>query len=111
MVPLSTDANGRPIPALRLKPGGAHVLSVSSTSAVTGPFNPTTRVIGLYATVPIFIRTGDATVSATSADHYLPEGFYYDISLGGDLLGRGGHSCLAAVRLDTDGTLYISEKE
>ena len=108
---LPTDENGRVIPALRFMPAGAHVLSAGSASVRVGPFNAKTRVISLYATVPVYVATGDATVSASASDHFFPAGTYYHASLGGDLQGRGRHTYIAVLRADTDGTLYISEKE
>ncbi|MEI6558286.1 MAG: hypothetical protein WCO00_07735 [Rhodospirillaceae bacterium] len=108
---LPTDDNGHPIPALRFVLAGAHVLTVGAGSARLGPFDPKTRVISLYATVPVFLATGDGTVSASGSDHFFPAGTYYHASLGGDLMGRGRHTHLAAVRADGDGHLYLSEKE
>jgi hypothetical protein len=104
------DDDNAPIPALRLRPDGAHALTVgaSSTRNATA-FDPSTRVIGVYATVPVFLRTGDATVTAAATDHYFPAGVYYDISLGGDRADRDSH--LAAVQADGAGTLYLSEKQ
>ncbi|MEI7609012.1 MAG: hypothetical protein WCJ64_16670, partial [Rhodospirillaceae bacterium] len=108
---LPTDENGHPIPALRFAPGGAHVLAVSAASARLGPFAAKTRVISLYATGPVYLATGDATVTAGTSDHFFPAGSYQHISLGGDLQGRNRHTCLAAMRADGDCSLYVSEKE
>ena len=108
---LPTDENGHPIPALRFMPAGAHVLPAGAVSARIGPFDGKTRVISLYATGPVFLASGDATVTASASDHFFPAGTYYHASLGGDLQGRGRHTYLAAVRLDSDCALYISEKE
>lgn len=105
------DDNEQAIPALRLRPGGAHQITVTASSRTnTTPFAETTRVIGVYATGPVFIRTGAAGVSAAASDHFFPGGVYYDISLGDRRHGTR-HSHLAAVRADHDCTLYISEKE
>ena len=108
---LPTDENGHPIPALRFMPAGAHILPVGAASARLGPFAAKTRVVSLYATAPVFLATGDGTVTASATDHYFPAASYQHVSLGGDLLGQGRHSCIAAVRADSDCTLYISEKE
>ncbi len=108
---LPTDENGHPIPALRFMPAGAHVLTVGATSTRVGPFNAKTRVISIFATGPVFLSSGDATVVAASSDHFFPAGTYYHASLGGDLQGRDRHGYLAALRADSDCTLYISEKE
>lgn len=107
---LPRDDDYNPIPALRLRPGGAHVLPVSAASARNAaPFAAATRVIGVCATVPVFLRTGDATVTAAATDHYLPAGILYDLSLGDDRQGR--HTHIAVLRAAVDGTLYVSEKE
>ena len=108
LMPRDDDSN--PIPALRLKPGGSHTVAASGASTRNAtPFGSDTRVIGIYATGPVFIRTGDNGVNAAATDHYFPAGVYYDLSLGSDKQGR--HTHLAVRRADTDCTLYISEKE
>lgn len=104
------DADGTSIPVLGLRPGGAQALSVTTTSTRNAiAFSATTRVIGVYASGPVFIRTGDSSVTATTTDHYLPAETMVDLSLGGDKRGR--HTNIAAVRASVDCTLYISEKE
>jgi hypothetical protein len=109
MTMLPTDANSNPIPALRLRPGAAHTISVTATSARnTTAFNAATRVVGVYATQPMFIRFGDNTVTAAATDHYLPADTYLDISIAADDVQSSTN--LAAVRAVADGTLYISEK-
>jgi hypothetical protein len=110
---LPLDDDHRVIPALRLKPGGAHALPAGAASVRNAqPFAPDTRIIGVYATGPVYVRTGNATVTATAtaADHYFPEGVYYDLSMGDDRQGR--HTHIAVLRAGTaDCTLYLSEKE
>jgi len=110
---MPTDASGRSIPVLRLRASGAQTLpvSTSASSRTSRPFLAGTRVISVYATVPMFLASGDANVSASQADHFLPEGTYVDLSLGSDLSPQGRHDYLAAVALDTNGQLYISERE
>lgn len=106
---LPRDADDRPIPALRLRPGASQTVSVTSTSARNGTgFNAETRVIGVYATVPMFIRLGDNTVTATNTDHYLPAETYMDIAVGGGPADQYTHA--AFIRASSDGTVYISEK-
>ena len=68
-----------------------------------------TRIISLYATVPVYIKFGDSSVTATTADHYFPSGVYYDFAIGGGAVPQYGY--VAALRVSADGTLYISEKE
>ncbi|EWY40653.1 hypothetical protein N825_34865 [Skermanella stibiiresistens SB22] len=104
------DDNLNPIPVLRLKPGGAHQILAGSTSTRNAiPFAPQTRVIGIFATGPLFIASGDAEVTASTADHYFPENTYYDIALGDGL--RPCHSHLAVLAATGSCTVHISEKE
>ncbi len=107
---LPLDSNDNPIPALRLKDNGAHVLSSSTVSArnVTA-FASETRVVSVYATQDVYLAFGDDTVSAGASDHFFPAGTYYDFAIGGD--GTGHSTYIAALRVDTDGSVYISEKE
>ncbi|CAK0774761.1 Cupin domain-containing protein [Azospirillaceae bacterium] len=107
---LPRDDDGHPIPALRLRANGAHTVSVTQTSARNHiAFSTETRVIGVYATGAVFLQSGNATIAATSSDHYFPGGVYYDISLGNGQ--QETHNYLAAIRVDSDCVLYISEKE
>ncbi len=105
------DADAQPIPALRLRPGGAQKIAAVTTGSTrtATPFADDTQVIGLYATGAVFVRTGGADVTATSADHYLPAGLYYDVSVGDARQGR--HTHVAAIAADAACTLHVSEKE
>ncbi len=106
---LPTDENNNPIPALRLRDGGAQKITVTSSSARNATaFDADTRVISLYSTSPVYVRFGGPTVTATSSDHYFPANVYYDISIGGE--DAAHFTYVAALRTDTDCTLYISEK-
>lgn len=106
---LPTDENNNPIPALRLRDGSAHKITVTATSSRNGvAFNTGTRVISLYATAPIYVRCGGSGVTATTNDHYFPANTYYDIAIGGEEAAQTLY--IAAIRAETDGMLYISEK-
>lgn len=106
---LPTDQNNLPIPALRLKDGKAHKITVGATSARnSAAFDSETQIISLYATAGVFIRLGTGTVTATTYDHYFPAGTYYDIAIGGDGVAQSTH--IAVLRESSDGMLYISEK-
>ena len=107
---LPRDDDNAPIPAMTLKPGGAHSLAAGASSARSAQvFAPGTRVVSLFATQPVFVSLGDATVTATAADHFFPAGIYYDLSLGHAKGSIASH--IAAVRAGgEDATLYISEK-
>ncbi len=107
---LPQDSNGHPIPALRMKPSGAQTIAISATTtANASPFSDETQIISLYADAPVYIAFGDETITATTSDHYLPSGLYYDVSIGGDNSVHYTH--IAALQANTVGTLYISEKE
>lgn len=105
------DANNHPIPALRLKSGGAHSINAGAVSARNAQaFSGGTQVVSVYATVPVFIRMGDSAVNASASDHYFPEGVYYDFAVGGAAAAHCTH--IAVLRAGTtDGKVYISEKE
>lgn len=107
---LPQDSNDNPIPALHLKSSGAHSIAASSFSACNAvAFDDTTQIISLYADAPVYITFGDATVTATTSDHFFPAGLYYDLSIGGDHSAHYTH--IAVLQADTAGTLFISEKE
>ncbi|MBP2229460.1 hypothetical protein J2847_002759 [Azospirillum agricola] len=109
---LPRDEDLHPIPALRLKPGGAHAVPVGDGSARNAAaFAADTRVIAVHSDVPAYLRTGDSAVSATAADHFLPAGTYLYLSVGdGRKMGR--HSHIAALAADSlPGTLRVSEME
>lgn len=109
MTLLPADTNNNPIPVLRPRPGYAQTVAVTATSARNATaFDAITRVIGVYATVPMFIRLGNSSVTATTADHYLPADTYMDISVAGGAAQSYGY--VAAIRASSDGTLYVSEK-
>ena len=109
---LPKDADDNAIPALRLKDGGAHNIAVTALSAKnTLPFDPETKVISLYATGPVYLKLGDSSVTASNTDHFFPAGVYYDIAVSGGGGKAAQDTYLAAIRADTDCTLYISEKQ
>lgn len=109
---LPKDADNNTIPALRLVDGGAYSLAITATPIRnTTPFDDDTKVIGLYATTPVYIKFGDNGVTATTSDHYFPANTYYDIAISGGT-GKGPHDAyMSVLRVSDDGTLYISEKE
>lgn len=104
------DANQNPIPALALKPTGAHTIAANAgvtRNAVAFPF--TTKVVSIYATVPVFIQFGASDVTASPSTHYFPDGVYYDFAINAEQESAITH--LAVIRAGTtDGTVYVSEK-
>jgi hypothetical protein len=106
---MPTDSDNNPVPVLRLNDNKAHQITSSPTSARNSlAFADSTRVVSLYATQAVFVRFGDSSVTATSADHYFPAGIYYDVSIGGEKTGHASH--LAVISAGTNGTVYVSEK-
>lgn len=104
------DQNNFPIPALRLKSDGAHNIIASGTSARnSAAFDADTRVVSLYAEVPVYVAFGDSSVTASASDHYYPDGIYYDFAIGGDQTGQATH--IAVLAASASGAVYISEKE
>lgn len=107
---LPRDDNNTPIPAMRLVSGGAHKINFNATSARnTTAFNATTRVISIFTTRDVYVKTGNSSVTATTSDHFIPANLYYALCLGSDASDR--HTHIAALRATEDGTLYISEQE
>lgn len=107
---LPQDQNDYPIPALRMKRNGAHRITANNSSSRNNTaFDEKTRVVGIYADVPIYIAFGNASVNATTNDHFFPAGIYYDVAIGGDNSAHYTH--IAVLQADSAGTLFISEKE
>jgi hypothetical protein len=107
---LPTDNDGRAIPAMRLRDGGAHAVTSSGTSARnTKNFNDNTKIVSVYATQDVYLKFGDDTVIATTSDHFFPAGVYYDFAIGGGKSKQAKR--LAVLQVSAGGTIYISEKE
>jgi hypothetical protein len=108
---LPRDDDNTPIPAVTLKPGGAHAINFTGAASATNaaPFAATTRVVSLYATEPVYVRLGGAGVEATAADHFFPAGVYYDVAISN--VKTTHYDFIAARAVGDNGTLYISEKE
>lgn len=108
---LPLDVNGHPIPAVRLKDGGAHTITSATAASASNStaFDSATEIVSLYATTPVYVKFGDSGVTATSSDHYFPANIYYDFAIGGGETKQATHVAVLAV--DTDGSVYVSEKE
>ena len=103
---LPSDANAYPIPAVRLRDGGAHHVNVTNTAARnTNPFMEGTIIVAVYATVDIYIKFGkDNTVTATSSDHFYPAGVYYNFAI------NPTDKYVSVLRVgSTDGVFHLSE--
>lgn len=108
---LPKDIDNAPIPAVRLKTGGADSVSAvtASSTRTASAFDTDTRLVSLYATQDMYINFGDPTVTAATTDHFFPKGVYYNFAIGGDKVTQYTH--IAARAVTTAGTVYISEKE
>lgn len=108
-MPMPLDDMDNVMPALAFKADGAH--KITSTGAAVknaAAFDERTSIVSLYATAPVFISFGDATVVAINADHYFPAGVYYDVAIGD---GRKNHTpYISIIAEDADAIVYISEK-
>jgi len=106
---LPTDANGFPVPALSLRPGGAHKINAVTTSSVrnSAAFASDTGVISIYADGPIYFRLGNASTTASNTDHYLPPANILYIAT--HSAGAGRASYLATLAADYNCTVYVSE--
>jgi hypothetical protein len=111
LLPVDEDSN--PIPAMRLRPGGAHTISATAVSARNAiAFDEATKVVSLFATGPVYVRFGADSVMAATTDHYFPQGLYYDFAVsGGEFNKSPRHTHVAVKAADTDCTVYISERE
>ena len=104
------DADGILIQALRLRAGGSHELAIGAASVRNSTaFDPSIRVIEVYATSDCRIRQGNGSVTALSTDSFLPSGHARLYSTGGDKQSQ--HTHIAVIQNVTSGTLYVSELE
>jgi hypothetical protein len=110
---LPKDDDSNPIPAMRLKSGGAHSISATSSSARNATaFDAATKVVSLYATGAVYVKFGGSGVTAANTDHYFPQGLYYDFAVSGGESGKGPHNTHVAVLAAAGNcTVHISEKE
>lgn len=107
MTTMPIDTQGYPVPTLGYLDGGAKTIAITNTSTRNAvAISAGVRVISVYATTACYIRLGDNTVTAANTDHYIPSGMYIDIAIGPDSRDR----YIATLRVDTDGTFYISER-
>lgn len=108
MTTMPLDTLGNPVPTLGYVDGGAKTVAITSSSTRNASaIGAGTKVVSIYATAACFLRFGDISVTAAATDHYFPAGTYCDVAVGPDTKDR----YIAAIRLDTDGMLYISERQ
>jgi hypothetical protein len=102
------DDNSQPIPVLRYKTGGCQRVAIDSTSTRTSIGG---RVITLVCTVDSQFETGKESVEALATSHFAPANFPIDIAIGSDLSDRDDYHTHIAIRCDSTGFAYISERE
>jgi hypothetical protein len=107
------DDDNAPIPVLGLRPSKAHTVPYTTDSANTSPsFDDTNRVVTLFSTSNAFIQTGASTVTVAAANgHFLPAQTLIDISLGSQTNAADTNKFISILAQDTNGTLFISERE
>lgn len=105
---LARDDFGGPIQALRPAAGKAQQIAVSGTSA-RNSVALGAQVVTLYATGPLYFKSGDGAVTATASDHYMAAGERLHIAL--DNVAALGHTHIAAIAAGADCMLHISELE
>jgi len=101
---LPRDNDDQVIQALSLKTDGSHKIEAGQTSDRSGELS--SKVVFLYATEAVYLRFGDATVTATATDHYFPKGVWFGFALKNI---EDAHTHIAALAVDADAVLYISE--
>ena len=100
------------IPVLSYRPQRGQAISVTAAAARSAEFSASVRVVSIYATDSCFIELGDSNVVANvSNSHFIAGGVYIDISLGSDNDARNSKKYISAISADTQGLLYISERE
>lgn len=107
------DDDNAPIPVLGLRPGKGHTVPYTTASANTSPsFDTPTRVVTIFSTSNAFIQTGSSTVTvAASNGHFLPAQTLVDVSLGSETDAASVNKFISILAQDTNGTLFISERE
>lgn len=103
------DASGGFVQVLRPLAGGAHHVSFDATQRNSSAFDAATRSIEIFATEDCYFQTGDGSITATSADHFLPADVSRVYAVGGDKQIQ--HSHIAVVKDTTAGVLHVSELE
>lgn len=109
MTYMPIDKNNVSIPALSLRGVTGHKIAAGATSARNATaFHADTRVVSVYATVPVYVAFGGAGVNVANTGHYYPAGVYYDFAIGGDKVTHFTH--LAVMAVSDAGDVYVSEK-
>jgi hypothetical protein len=106
------DDGNTAIPVLGYRPQRGQSIAFDTAPARSARLSDSVRVISIYSTDSCFIELGGASVVAnTSNSHFIPGGFYMDISLGSENDSRNNYKYISVVSADNEGTLYVSERE
>jgi hypothetical protein len=106
------DDGNAAIPVLSYRPLRGQRIAYTTAPARSAQFSDSVRVISIYATDSCFIELGNSSVQANTANsHFIPGGFYMDISLGSELDARATAKYISVVSEDNEGILYVSERE
>lgn len=104
---LPRDREGNPVQVLGRKTDGAQKITITDTSDRNAVAFDAAVLTG-YATTDCYIAYGDATVTATTDDHFI-EAYsrFHDSLVTG--IDTDNHTHIAVIRKDADGVLELSE--
>lgn len=106
------DDGNAAIPVLSYRPHCGQAVAYTIAPARSARLSDSVRVISIYATDSCFIEIGDSNVVADiNSSHFIPGGFYMDISLGAETDPRLNAKYVSAISENNEGILYISERE
>jgi hypothetical protein len=106
------DDGNAAIPVLGYRPNRGQSIPYTTAPARSAAFSASVRVVSIFATDSCFIELGDANVVANvSSSHFIPGGFYMDISLGSENDARQTSKYISVVSEGNEGILYVSERE
>lgn len=104
------DESNYPIPLLSYKIQGGQRIEFDNIAKLSTPIARHTRVVSMYTTTDCFFEVGDETAEANTANsHFLPAGFYIDVSMGSDTNPALNNKYISVVSTSA-GILYISER-
>lgn len=106
------DDGNAAIPVLGYRPQRGQRIAYTTAPARSAQLSDSVRVISIYATDSCFIEIGDSSVVSNIANsHFIPGGFYMDISLGSETDPRNNAKYISVVSEANEGILYVSERE
>jgi hypothetical protein len=107
---LPRDRKENPIQVMGLSDAGHHIaIDTENAAKNVTPFDPETRVISVYSTVPIYARQGDAAAAASATNAFLPAGVWLDFSIGDGEMSEH-KPFFSALSVEGEGILHIAER-